>query len=252
MKPQLETERLVATLKQLMKKQGYRYQDLAAALKLSLPTVKRVLSGADISLERLLAICGWLGISLSDLVEMSKSSEAELFRFTEDQEKFFSSNPSYLAYLYSLYSGKLSPSEIQRKYNLSPVSTRKYLRQLEKLGLIELLTPDRVRVLIRGVITWDDRGVLGRTFSTRMIRQLCERAISSDSKHLHTILMGWTLTEENYQEMKKEFSDLAAKYRQVSKLNSKLKNREQMIFISFVAIADAWDDEIFRTIVNVD
>ena len=211
MEPRKQTQHILIALKGLMKKKGYKYRDLAEGIGASLPTVKRMFIGEDLSLQRLTSICDFLGFSLHEFIELTKVSDSEQFHFTVEQENFFATNPPYLAFLYVLQRGDLSVEEIQKKYSLSQKSIQKYFRQLEKLGLIRVSPENRVRVLVRGVISWDDRGILGKTFSTRMIRQLAERGISTDSKHLFMILNGWSLTGENYDEMKKDFTELPAK-----------------------------------------
>ena len=53
----LDGQKIREAIKKLMKKSGYQYLNLAQALQVSLPTVKRIMTRDDISLERLLSIC---------------------------------------------------------------------------------------------------------------------------------------------------------------------------------------------------
>jgi predicted XRE-type DNA-binding protein len=52
-----ELQQLLVTLKRQIKARGLTYRDVAAALKLSEPSVKRLFSTGNLSLERLVDIC---------------------------------------------------------------------------------------------------------------------------------------------------------------------------------------------------
>ena len=53
---------IVAELKRALKERGLAYADVARALRLSLPTVKRLFSTDDFSLERVEKICELTGL----------------------------------------------------------------------------------------------------------------------------------------------------------------------------------------------
>ena len=91
-------------LKRLLKMKGIVYQDLAAALELSLPSVKRLFSTGDISLNRLDKICEISGIEFTDLLKLMDLSKSKFHsELTLEQEDFLSENPKAMAYLELLF-----------------------------------------------------------------------------------------------------------------------------------------------------
>jgi transcriptional regulator with XRE-family HTH domain len=248
-----EAAHLLDTVRELMKHRKLKYRDISKALSVSLPTVKRIFSGGDISISRLAQISEWLGLSLFELVEQSKRKRPEQFQFTDKQEEFFARHPQYLAYLFAIYQGELTPEEIEKRNSISKRSTQRYLKKLEQLGLLERLPGGKVRALMSGSVYWDDHGVLGQTFSRRMIEALSARALSKlgDPGDLHLALTGWRLTQKDYDGLKQDWDELSIKYRQISNLNTKTLPKSQLKHLSTMFIADFWDAKVFSTVMEL-
>ena len=139
-------------LKKLLKMKGIVYQDLAHALELSLPSVKRLFSTGDISLNRLDKICEMSGIEFTDLLKLMDLSKSKFHsELTLEQEDFLSENPKAMAYLELLFLG-LTPKKIQDEYNLTENQSHKLLSSLDKHGLIEWRPGDKVKLMIRDMI----------------------------------------------------------------------------------------------------
>lgn len=139
-------------LKKLLKMKGIVYQDLADALELSLPSVKRLFSTGDISLNRLDKICEISGIEFTDLLKLMDLSKSKFHsELTLEQEDFLSENPKAMAYLELLFLG-LTPKKIQEEYNLTQNQSHKLLGSLDKHGLIEWQPGDKVKLMIRDMI----------------------------------------------------------------------------------------------------
>ncbi|WP_156497928.1 helix-turn-helix transcriptional regulator, partial [Oleiphilus sp. HI0043] len=77
---------LVKALKKCLKINDVKYADVADALNLSEASVKRLFSEESFSLKRLDQICEFLGIEISDLVEMVRQSD-QIRSLTIEQEK---------------------------------------------------------------------------------------------------------------------------------------------------------------------
>ena len=130
-------DQLVSVLKTIMKSKGINYNILAKALDLSEASVKRVFSQQTFSLERFLEICDYVGVSLADLEKASKKISIEAsHQYTFSQESFFSRNLNYLAYFDQLMNS--TPLKIEKKYNLKPSQSLKYLKKLDDLEFILL------------------------------------------------------------------------------------------------------------------
>lgn len=243
-----ETTVLLETVKALLRKKGVTYGALAKELGLSLPAVKRTMNSPAIPLGRLEAICDVIGISLADAATLARGSGHENFYFTEAQERFFAREPHYLAYLFEVL--ELSPAEIEKKHGISPKSTRRYLRKLEELGLLEVHPGDKIKTQIRGAVFWDDDGILGATFSRSMLRNIsahAEKKLGAPGD-LHLAMHGWNLNALQYTEFRREYEELARKYRDLSTFNRKALGRRDTKYVSAMFVSDYWEDPFFREV----
>ena len=81
-----EIDQLVNTLKRRLKIQGMTYRDLAVALGVSEPSVKRMFALRRFSVDRVVAISHLLGFTLAELSNEAAVSESRLHTLTEEQE----------------------------------------------------------------------------------------------------------------------------------------------------------------------
>jgi DNA-binding Xre family transcriptional regulator len=245
---QNEVKAILRIAKKLLKDQRLSYRDLAKHWHLSLPAVKAAMNSENLPLSRVLSLCDLLSVSMSDLLSIVKREAGKEFRFTQEQEEFFSKNPTYLSYLFEL--SKKSPAEIEAAHKISPKSSRKYLKTLEKMDLVKILPDDQVKSKVRGPVLWSDHGPLGATFSKAMLLQFASWAakkITSPEK-MYLELHGWTLTPEQYREYQREYRTMAARYRDVSALNRQTLPKEKQEEISFLVLGDYWECPMFREI----
>lgn len=247
-KTETEAELVLEALKLLLKQRKKTYRDLAQYLKLSLPSVKRAMNSKSLPLKRVEEICQFLEISLFELLSLARTNAGQEFWFTEEQETFFAEHHSHLAYFFEVI--ERSPSEIEKKYNLSRRSSLQYLKKLEQMELLELQPGDRVKTRVRGPVMWDDHGVLGQVFSRLMIINMAEHISSKLGKPGDALvdLAGWKLSPEEYSKMKAEYAEFASRYRQISSFNKRAKRREASLNISAIMLADEWKDPFRMTI----
>ena len=86
-------ERLLAALKRILKERDWRYLDLAAALGLSEPTVKRMLSNGRIGLDRLEQICDALDIDFFELARSARGGRETRRHLSLAQETALAAEP---------------------------------------------------------------------------------------------------------------------------------------------------------------
>ena len=240
---------ILTTLRSEMKKRGYGYRHLALVLRVSLPTVKRIFSRNDISLQQLTKACRWLELDLSEVVSTSSSQAKHVVhRFSREQESYFAEHPEYLAYFDALYTQELVAAEIQVKHRLSAKSTQRYLHRLEKLKLIKVLPKNEVKFLIKGALAWERDSKLGKMLSQTLMTQLYQNAKAGESKNLYTRINTWGLTTAQYEQLQWDYEEWIGKYRQLARLNRLDPDKKKMTTISMVTIADSCDDPLYARI----
>jgi transcriptional regulator with XRE-family HTH domain len=151
MSGKVEIQRLKEILKALMQKKGYKYDDLARELHVSVTTVKRMMNKEELSLSRFFQILEWLGVSLSEISSLVGEGGRERFpELTDSQEQFLCDQSDHAVILEELMVGR-SLESIQKKFKLTPASLQKYLLALDKENLIELMPNGQVRRLIKNM-----------------------------------------------------------------------------------------------------
>lgn len=163
-----KTIEIKRSLKQLLKNRKLKYSDLALHLGCSIPTIKRMLSSEEISLSRLLQICDFLDVNLTDLESMAKSGKQEVYKFTEKQEIFLVGHKNYFAFLVEIYNGS-SPEQIAKKYQLTDRSLQKYLLGLEKYDLIKVSGKNKIRPYYENLPSLG-KGPLGTAYYRSLIQ----------------------------------------------------------------------------------
>lgn len=158
-----EIAQLVATIKRELKAQGMTYHDVARALSLSEPSVKRLFSSERFTVERLVQISQFLGFTLSEILQESSSSVPQVSTLTENQEAQLVSNSKLLLVAVCAFN-HWSVSDIVASYQMSKAECLKRLLVLDRMGVIALLPGDRIRLRIARDFDWLPSGPIRQFF----------------------------------------------------------------------------------------
>lgn len=201
-------------IKRQLKARGLRYAELAAALDLSEASVKRLLSRGGITLERLDAICEFLG---TDAYELARSGRQERARGERElslaQEQALAGDPRLLL-VFHLVSNDWDVPAIRREFSLGVPETVLLLARLDRLKLIELLPGDKVRLRVPRDYAWRTDGpVLKRHGRSAMVEFLRGDFAGADAvmklhiKELSPASIG--LLRRRIERVAAEFNELA-------------------------------------------
>lgn len=202
-----ETKDLMAAMKARCKTLGITQEQLATKLGVSLPTIKRWLAGTGVGLESLFQLLKILDITLDEITWLLPQVKAKTFTYTPEQEAFFSDNPEFLSYFDQLIQRK-SPSQIERSFNISSRSTRKYLKSLEAIGLIEVHPHDKVKLCVKGEPVWRESGRLALALREKAINEFIR---TSGGKREDFTLFLHNYSPGDFAELKQEINDLRQK-----------------------------------------
>lgn len=162
-----QTHHLVATLKQQLKTHGVTYAHVATHLGLSEASVKRQFSQRSFSLQTLELICDVIQIDLYALVKAAEEAEAKVHRFTEKQEAELVADPARLLTAVCVLN-HWTLAEIVATYRLTAARCITHLTALDRLGLIQLMPENRVRLRLARDFSWLPDGPIQRFFRERM------------------------------------------------------------------------------------
>ncbi|MGZ3746250.1 MAG: helix-turn-helix domain-containing protein [Pseudobdellovibrionaceae bacterium] len=234
----INSQKIKNVFKDLLKKKGITYEEVAEQLDCSLPTVNRILGPEEITLSRVLELCEILDMSFSDLAAMTKEDIQKEERFTEEQESFLAKNGHLFAYFIKLL-GKETPKQIAEEYGLNQRSTDKYLIALEKEGLIKVSNKNKVRTVFESMPRLG-RGPLGRTYYERIIGAGSRFFINPVRKSIQNSPNGTAaqvtvnaskLTKTSYAKFVEEQGRLLNHYVEISKLEEKIKKPSELMTV---------------------
>jgi transcriptional regulator with XRE-family HTH domain len=161
---------IVRELKRALKERGLTYSEVAAALKLSLPTVKRMFAGGDFSLSRLDAVCELAGISLREILERAEEHAIPASQLTLNQEREIVAD-ARLLFVTWLVLNRTPFEHIARDYRLSEAEVLECFIKLDRLKVIELQPFNRARLLVSRHFSWRPGGPVQRYINERLLRE---------------------------------------------------------------------------------
>jgi transcriptional regulator with XRE-family HTH domain len=158
-----EVAQLIATIKWQLKQQGLTYRDVATALRLSEPSVKRLFSSERFTIARLAQVGELLGFTLAELAQEAQAKAPRLRTLTEGQETELVSDMKLLL-VAACALNHWTLADMVASYRLSEAECLKRLLRLDRLGLIDLLPGNRIRVTVARDFDWLADGPIRRFF----------------------------------------------------------------------------------------
>lgn len=207
-----EVSQLLATLKRQLKQQGKTYRDVAAALGLSEPSVKRLFTSGTFSLDRLVEVCNLLGFTLAELAQEAIAAESRLRTLTPAQERELVSDPLLLLVaVCSLNHWTLK--DMLTAYRLSEAECLQRLLRLDRLHLISLLPGNRIRLNVSRDFDWLVDGPIRQFFREQGLVDFLDSRFARAEESL-TFSNGM-LTEAAIEKMQAELLHLRRTFAQL-------------------------------------
>ena len=159
----MRTNLLVEALKRELKARGITYAELAQRIQMSEASVKRMLSQRNFTLERLDEILQACDVELSDLMRVSLAEDKLISKLTERHEREIVSNPKLFVVAVACLN-QMRFEEIIELYALSEAECITHLSQLDKMGFIELMPANRIRLKVARTFHWLPNGPIMQLF----------------------------------------------------------------------------------------
>ncbi len=204
-----DVQRFGDLVKAELKRQGLTQQEFAQLMKTSVPTLKRWLRGEGVLLRDWIKMLECLGLGLSDALLRLDGSAQKSFTYTLKQEQLLSTEAGLLAFFDQLLKGR-SPKQIARQHTLTEASVVFYLSKLERVGLVEWLPGNRVKLLVSGEPSWISAGPLAQKFRRQIIDGFVEGHID-DRERLKIGL--YSLSKGSRRKLSALLDELAEKVR---------------------------------------
>lgn len=226
---------ITSALKQAFKARGVTYKDVADRIGVSEQTIKRLFREKDCSLSRLNELCEAIDISVYDLLEISRQFSEPVARLSEEQEIFLRDNPSHFSFLFFL-TVEYSLETIKSCYGLSDVTVFRYLRDLDKQGLIELSANNQFRLLFEGRILMKLTGPLGEVVRERnhaFLEYVCDHDGETGTRFSSSFRF---MSADTINAMQADLTELDKKYRKAAHQDSSLLPRKKLHPVKWVSM----------------
>ena len=162
---------IVAELKRALRERHLTYMDVAKRLEVSLPTVKRLFSTGDFSLERVDRICELIGLGLSEILEHAREHALPVNQLTFAQEQEIVADPRLLFVTWLVVVNRATLEDIVRDYRFTEREVLKHLIRLDRLKVIELQPHNRARPLVSRRFTFRPGGPVQRYIHDKILRE---------------------------------------------------------------------------------
>ena len=203
-----EVTQLIATIKQRLKAAGMTYRDVAQALGLSEPSVKRLLAGGRLTVERLAQFCDLLGLTMAELLQEAEFSAPRLHKLTREQEAQLVSDEKLLLVAVCALN-HWSLEDMVTAYRLSKTECIKNLLVLDRMGLMHLKPGDRIRLLVARDFDWLPDGPIRQFFLQQGLPDFMDSGFDGSDETMH--FAHGMLTKSAYAQLRVELDRMRSK-----------------------------------------
>jgi len=178
------TRALVETLKKVLKARGMTYAELALALRVSTPTVKRLFSRRTFTLERLEEILKVLELDFYELARMSHGRRSGPAELSLEQEAALARDARLFS-VFWLLCNEWRFDEIVAEFRLGAAQITSYFARLERLRLIDWRPGNRARLRVPKRYVWRAGGPLRKSYGLRVISEFMRARFDAPQDAFH-------------------------------------------------------------------
>ena len=210
---------LTAALKRSLKSRGMTYAALAARLRLSEASVKRLFSQRSFTLARIESICNVLGMDFLELARLAGERDSGSTRLTLAQERALVADPKLLL-AFHLLSSDWSVAEILVDYRLGRGEWTRVAKALEDLGLVSFMPDGAARIRVSRRVVWRRDGPVRRAYQAIVLDEFFEAPFSGNRAELQ--FEGRELSAASIELVKRKLDRLLQDFNELAEVDSSL------------------------------
>lgn len=237
-----QTARLLDELKKSLKAAGITYAQLAQHLSLSEASVKRLFHTRGFSLERLERAANLAGLEISDLVDRMNAAAPRISELTPDQEEELLANSKLLLMIYLLIN-QWHFDEIIETFSIDTAQGLGLLRQLERLGMVEVLPHSKVKLRTARNFAWRRNGPVQAFFREQVQSEFFASRFNDPEADLRFV--GARMSRASLVRMHKSFARVVEEFDDLARKDAKLP-RDQLVGAAAVMAIRPWEFSLFR------
>lgn len=232
---------LVDTLKRLLKARGIKYSDLATRIQMSEASVKRMFSQKSFTLQRLDEVLVAAGISFDELSEALEGPSL-ITNLTLQQEREIISDPKLLVVAVSAMNG-YGFEAIVHEYAMDAAEVTRHLLKLDRIGFLELLPNNRVKLLIARDFHWLADGPIQTWFRSEAAGDFLNSSFGGPLESMQ--LVNLMLTTQSINALRERLKQVATDFAQQHQHESRLPMHDKHA-VSMMVAARPWIPQAFK------
>ncbi|MDD3484431.1 helix-turn-helix transcriptional regulator [Azovibrio restrictus] len=236
-----QTSALVGALKKILRSRGITYRELASQLGASEASVKRWFAAESFSLERLGEICALMDLGFADLVQEMEREQHQLSALSETQEAELVADEVLLLVAFVVIHG-WTYGEILQRFRLEEPALLGCLTRLDRLGLIELMPGNRIRLRVSPRFTWRPNGPIQRYFISHLLEEFLASPFCNADEKL--MFLPGMLSRSSSEVVRKKLEKLAAEFAELNQEDRQLPYVQRHGYSLLIALRP-WRADVF-------
>lgn len=242
----MQATAIVDSLKRSLKARGLTYADLAERIGMSEASVKRMFSQKNFTLQRLDDILKAADIDFRELATVAEEDTRLITQLTHAQEKEIIGDPRLFLVAVSAFN-QLTVEQIMATFNIGEAEIVKYLVRLDKIGFLELLPNNRVKLLIARTFRWIPNGPIQNYFREQAYGDYLDSKFDGEDEVLR--LMSVMLSRQSIATLVNRLKEVAREFSQQHQADAKLPYEEKFS-ICFMLAARPWKPKSFQAMLR--
>lgn len=242
----LHATALVDSLKRELKARGITYADLAARIGMSEASIKRIFAQKNFTLQRLDEILQATAIEFRDIAQIAHDESRLMSELSHAQEKEIIGDAKLFVVAVSILN-HLTVDQIVQTYRITEVEVVKHLVRLDKIGFIELLPNNRVKLLVSRTFRWIPNGPIQNHFRAQAFGDYLESEFDGENELMRFVNV--MLSKQSIAALLNRLTQIAREFSQQHQEDAKLPY-EDRYSISFMLAARPWMPTGFKALLR--
>jgi transcriptional regulator with XRE-family HTH domain len=242
----LHATSLVDSLKRELKARGITYADLAVRINMSEASVKRMFSQRNFTLQRLDEILHATQIDFRDVAAIAHDDARLISELSFAQEKEIIGDIKLLVVSVAVLN-QLSVAQVVQTYRLTEAEVVKYLVRLDKIGFLELLPNNRVKLLVSRTFRWIPNGPIQTHFREQAYGDYLASRFDGENELMR--LVSVMLSRQSIAALLDRLKQVAREFSHQHQDDAKLPFDEKYA-ISFMLAARPWVPKTFHALLQ--
>lgn len=236
---------LIETLKHLLRQRGITYAELAGRIGMSEASVKRMFSKKTFTLQRLDEVLVAAGIGFDELASM-QATPTLIDKLTLAQEREIIGDIRLLVVAVSAMN-QIGFDDIVKLYALSEAEVTGYLLRLDRIGFLELLPNNRVKLLIARTFDWIPNGPIQMWFRSEAAGDYLDSRFDGELETLRVVNV--MVSTQSSAVLIERLKQVAAEFAQQHQIDQRLP-LAQRDALSLIVGARPWVPQPFKALLR--